>query len=76
MLQGLCVAIAAISSSQGDVGGAAWLFVVWGTAVAQTVFAVTLLIVLARRRGSTDIAGWRFLRESEHDPLGDRPAEP
>jgi len=76
MLQGTCVAIAAISASHGDVGGAAWLFLIWGLAAAQIAVTVTFFAVLARRRNTTDITGWRFLRESDRDPLADGPSKP
>jgi NADH:ubiquinone oxidoreductase subunit K len=75
MLQGICVAIVAISASRGDVGGAAWLFLIWGMAAAQVAGAVTFFTVLARRRNSTDVATWRFLRENEQVSSSDGPSE-
>jgi len=57
MLQGTCVAIAAISASGEDVGGAAWLFLIGGLAAAQIAVAVTFFRVLARRRSIETVTG-------------------
>ncbi len=50
MLQGTCVALAALSAAREDVGGAAWLFLIGGMAAAQIAVAVTFYRVLSRRR--------------------------
>ncbi|TWU12422.1 NADH:ubiquinone oxidoreductase subunit K [Symmachiella macrocystis] len=57
MLQGTCVALAALSASREDVSGAAWLFLIGGLATAQTVVAVTFFRVLSRRRTIETVTG-------------------
>ena len=76
MLQSTCLAIAAISASRSDVGGTAWVLLIWGIVAAQMSVAATFYTILTRRRKTTDVAGWRLLRESEHDPLDDGPPVP
>ncbi len=72
MLQGVSLSLVAWSRYHGDLGGQVFVLMIIAVAACEAGIGLALVLMLARRVHTLDVAAWQDLRESGVPPHVDR----
>jgi NADH-quinone oxidoreductase subunit K len=76
MLQGVAINLVAFSKYRGDLGGQVLVLFILTVAACEAALALSLILMLYRRRKSLDVSLWQELREPDQEPIEDEDTLP
>jgi NADH-quinone oxidoreductase subunit K len=71
MLQGVSINLAAFARYRGNLQGQAFILFIVTVAACEAAIALTLILMLFRRKQSLDVSRWQDLREPGEEPTED-----
>jgi NADH-quinone oxidoreductase subunit K len=71
MLQGVAINFVAFARYQGNLHGQSFTLFIVTVAACEAAVALSLILMLYRRRGTLDVSVWQDLREPDQEPTED-----